>query len=173
MTERYQLLAILLLLVLSFGGCAKRLVVTFESVPTGARCFMEQGGRLIDIGEYPTTRKWDITSAAEDAGYLEVPPLKYVWVSGATQASDGPIQFRIDNCEFSLGDPIGVGCTAYWTYTLHRPANAPGRELDLAYGIEADRNRQLGRQAAAQEERAQIERRRYWLELSSPARRSN
>jgi len=169
MNRSKKFLVILLFAVVPLASCAKRLVVTFESVPSGARCYMEYDGRRIDLGECPTTRVWEITPAAENAGYIQVPPLKYVWVSGATQTSPGPVRFRVDNCSFSFNDPIATGCSAYWTYTMHPPESAPGREIDFTYGLQADRNRQLQRQAEAQEEQARIQRRRYWLELSRPA----
>lgn len=132
--------------------------------------YMDRNGHLEDMGYCPVTLVWEITSSAKRTGYVQVPPITYKWVSGATKRSDGPVRFGVENCEFYWDSPIGTLCQAHWSYSLDRPESVPGKDLDIAFGLGSDRNRQLERQAEAQERQANAQEWMYYENLGKPYR---
>lgn len=120
-------------LAATLGGCANtlptRAMLTYESVPDGARIF--EGDKL--LGPVPVTRTY---SSDGKSNAITTPDVRAVWPSGAQTTYFTILQAGSDRVA-----------------TLQRPAGAPGLQQDLEHAkqvvaarkSDAERNREFQR----------------------------
>lgn len=126
----------LLAVMFFLAGCATNQVrVTYYSDPNGAAFY--EGQRA--LGYTPFTLIYPISPQDRERGYVSLSPTKVVWVSGAS----GTVQSQI--AELSKG--------ANFHFVFIRP-DVPGRDVDMNFAVQLERNRILQEQANAQRDQA-------------------
>lgn len=131
-------LAISLLIAMLSAGCASGLRVTYYSDPPGATIY--QGAQA--MGQAPVTLTYRIEDSFKAGGCQRVQGTNAKWASGATAA----IAY-LDACSV-----IGDG----QQYVFNRPDMA-GREIDMNYALQLERNGILRQQAQAADTAATIQ----------------
>jgi hypothetical protein len=122
--------------VLLLSGCATNQVrVTYYSDPNGAALYEGQKA----LGYTPFTLIYPISPQDKARGYVSLSPTKVVWASGASAT----VQSRI--AELSKGTNFHL--------VFMRP-DVPGRDVDLNFALQLERNRILQEQANAQRDQA-------------------
>lgn len=129
-----RLLAIAALAAL--GGCAS-LQITYQSDPQGATLY--QDGQ--PIGVTPYTLTYEPSEAFREGGCMSIRETAVKWASGATASTSGVLVV----CK-STGERQ--------TYTFIRP-DVPGRDIDVNYALQRQRNGILAQQLILQQQAAQ------------------
>jgi hypothetical protein len=132
--QKLALLAIFSVIIVT-SGCANRPQVTYYSDPPGATLY--QSGR--PMGTTPTTLTYARNKSFNKGQCIRIEGTSVKWASGA---------------EASIAYLTMCPATGYsQQYTFIRP-DTPGREIDLNYALQLQRNAIMGAQVAAQQRAA-------------------
>ena len=129
-----------MLLVLIFSSaCSNTVRVTYYSDPAGAALY--EGEQF--FGYTPVSLDYQVKSEMKKTGCAVLRPTAVRWASGAEAAITS-----MNVCAIN-------GTTQQFTFV--RPTGVPGRELDVQFAIEKERNAILAAQANAQRDLATIQ----------------
>jgi len=122
-------------LLLSLQACASlgALQVTYYSDPSGASLY--EDGKY--MGQAPVTLRYNLSNTALQSRATKIKGLTARWVSGATTS------LNLTNVNLNNG--------FQQTYTFVRPTAYPGREMDVAYAIESNKQKAVNQAKAARE----------------------
>lgn len=127
---------------LLFAGCAAQIQLTYLSDPPGATLY-RQG---VPVGLTPQVVRFPAGEGFEKQGQcVTIPAVQAKWASGAQTAL--PDQ--------QICPPQGLE----HRFLFVRP-DVPGRDVDMNFALQLDRNRIMQEQAEAARQRAENERRR-------------
>lgn len=113
--------AVLLVLLAALGGCAG-LQVTYNSDPPGATLY--EDGK--PVGTTPHTLNYQPDDTFNNGGCLLLRATSVTWASGATASSSG-----LSACRSTGTSQV---------YTFVRP-DVPGRDIDMNFALQLQRNR--------------------------------
>ena len=123
---------ILFWMIFFLSGCAKNyLAVTYNSNPSGATLYQDQQA----FGFTPFTLNYKILPDEKNKRYLKVRVAKVIWASGVSASIDSLTLDREEGASFF--------------YTFFRP-DVPGREIDVNFALQLERNKLLQQQTEAQ-----------------------
>ena len=134
-----RLIKLLLLLILINSGCAvNQVTVTYYSDPPGAAVYEGQKA----FGFTPVKVFVSIPPEMQKSRIIRINETKAVWASGAYST--------VPYIELDLQQ------NSNFYFTFIRP-NVPGREADLNFALQLERNRILQQQAQAQTDQAAMQ----------------
>ncbi|MBU1233292.1 MAG: hypothetical protein KKD01_01280 [Proteobacteria bacterium] len=130
---------IILFLLISSSGCARKINVTYHSDPTGASLY--EGSKL--MGYCPITLIYNFSYPEVKHGSKMLRGVRVEWISGATAKVD---DFR-----------AYIATGKYQELTFKRPSGIPGMEQDAMFGLEVQKVRLMQQQVQAQQSANRIQ----------------
>lgn len=140
-------------LILAATACAgmRSLSITYYSDPPGASLY--EDGKY--MGQAPLTLRYNLSDAALQNRVTKIKGLTARWVSGA-------------EAYLNLTD-VDLNSGLQQSFTFVRPANYPGREMDVDYAVEINRQRAVNQASRAREEQcSRIASAQYSKVVSNP-----
>jgi len=126
----------LLAVMLFLAGCAtNRIEMTYYSDPAGATIYSGQS----PVGYTPFTLAYNIRPEDKDQRFLKIPGTKVVWATGVSTEVQSLTVDRNKGSRFH--------------FVFVRP-DVPGRQIDVNFAVQLERNRILQQQAEAQQDQA-------------------
>lgn len=131
MNKKKSALPALLAVVVCLSACAPTMRVKFDSDPPGATLYLNGSS----LGYAPVTLQYEVSEANKQAGYMAIRAPIAKWPSGATAQASNPLYVNFRNSFSQI-------------YTFQRPDSFPGRQIDVQFGF------QLQKQRSAEEAQA-------------------